>query len=100
MVIRLSKIIFILSLSGFCFLVTLNNVVDYDTNFAFVRHVLSMDTTFSCNALISRAITHYSIWNLVYWVIIASEAATAILLFLGAYCLWRVRRRNAAAFNA
>ena len=34
------------SLVLFTFIVTLDNIIDYGANFTFVRHVLSMDTTF------------------------------------------------------
>ena len=55
-----------------------------NSNYEFVRHVLSMDTTFPGNALMHRAITNESIWSLAYALIIAMEGLTALLLALGA----------------
>jgi hypothetical protein len=56
-VIRLSKIALVTAAGLFCLLVGYNNIVDYGSNFMFVQHVLSMDTTFPDNALrTSRAI--------------------------------------------
>jgi hypothetical protein len=51
MTVRLSKIILCLCLAAFAFLVTFGNITDYGSNFAFVQHVLSMDTTFPGNKL-------------------------------------------------
>jgi predicted small integral membrane protein len=54
---RITKVIMVASLALFALLVTFDNLTDYDTNYAFVSHVLSMDTTFPGNALMYRAIT-------------------------------------------
>ena len=43
---RITKVIMVASLAVFALLVTFDNLTDYDTNYAFVWHVLSMDTTF------------------------------------------------------
>ena len=55
-ILRVSKSIVCLSLAIFALLVCLNNVADYDSNYAFVQHTLSMDTVFPGNALKYRAI--------------------------------------------
>ena len=47
MFLRLVKIVLIFQIGLFALLVAYDNVVDYGTNYAFVRHVLTMDTTFS-----------------------------------------------------
>jgi predicted small integral membrane protein len=54
---RLAKIVMCLVLGLFCLLVAFDNVLDPKTNYAFVQHVLSMDTTFPENSLRYRAIT-------------------------------------------
>jgi predicted small integral membrane protein len=61
--IRLAKVTMIGSLASYAFIVAYDNVVDYGSNYQFVRHVLSMDTTFPGNALMHRAITNESIWR-------------------------------------
>ncbi len=43
---RITKVVMVASLALFALLVTFDNLTDYDTNYAFVSHVLSMDTTF------------------------------------------------------
>ena len=52
---RLVKILMVASLALFAFLVTFDNIADYGANFEFVRHVLSMDTTFPGSSLMYRA---------------------------------------------
>ena len=85
--IRLAKVAMIGSLAAYAFIVAYDNVVDYGSNYEFVRHVLSMDTTFPGNALSHRAITNESVWRVAYALIIAMEGLTALLLALGAAML-------------
>ena len=85
--IRLAKVAMIGSLAAYTFIVAYGNVVDYGSNYEFVRHVLSMDTTFPGNALSHRAITNESVWRVAYALIIAMEGLTALLLALGAAML-------------
>ena len=56
LIVRLAKILMIAAVGAFAFMVTYDNIVDYGSNYEFVRHVLSMDTTFSGNALMDRAV--------------------------------------------
>jgi len=65
------------SLALFALLVTFDNLTDYDTNYAFVHHVLSMDTTFPGNALLYRRVTLPALWQAGYGLIIAGEGLTA-----------------------
>ncbi len=99
MIVRLSKIAMLLGLSLFAFLVTFTNITDYDSNFAFVRHVLSMDTTFPDNAAMYRAIDAPAAWTAGYWLIIAGEGLTCLLLFWGAVRLLAAVRAPAAEFQ-
>jgi predicted small integral membrane protein len=99
-VVRLCKIVMVLGLAAFAFLVTFNNITDYNSNFEFVRHVLSMDTTFPDNAAMYRAITQPWMWHAGYWVIIAGEGLTFVLLLLGARALWRARLAPPEVFDA
>jgi predicted small integral membrane protein len=97
---RLVKVAMVASCALFALMVTLNNLVDYDSNYQFVRHTLSMDTTFPGNALKVRAITSPAVWALAYWLIIATEAATGLLLAFGALRLALAVREPAGRFNA
>ncbi len=99
LVIRLAKIAMIAALAAFAFIVTLDNIVDYDSNYEFVKHVLSMDTTFPGNALMHRAITDKSVWTAAYALIIAVEGLTSLLLAIGALLLLIRLTAPAAVFN-
>jgi predicted small integral membrane protein len=96
---RYAKIVMCLALGLFCLLVTFDNITDYATNYLFVSHVLSMDTTFPGNALMYRSITNPVLWQIAYALIIAAEGATGVLFVAGAVALWRVRLAPAAMFN-
>ncbi|WP_372055224.1 DUF2165 domain-containing protein [Tistrella mobilis] len=86
---RVAKIVMVLGLSAFAFLVTLNNLTDYGSNFAFVSHVLAMDDTFPGNALMWRAITDPIFWHIGYWAIIAGEGITAALFAVAGIAMLR-----------
>ncbi|QPC41724.1 DUF2165 domain-containing protein [Kaustia mangrovi] len=100
MTIRLSKALLVLLIGLFALLVGANNIVDYESNFAFVQHVLSMDTTFPDNALMWRAITDETVHHAAYWLIIIGELVTGGLCVLGALALLAASRSDADRFNA
>jgi len=70
----------IAALAAHALIVTYDNIVDYDSNFQFVAHVMSMDTTLPGNVLMQRAITDKGAWSAAYAVIITIEALTGVLL--------------------
>lgn len=100
MIERLVKIALVAAVALYLGIVALNNVIDYGSNFAFVQHVLAMDTTFPGNTLVWRAITAPAIHHAFYAGIILWETASTILIALGAFRLWQKRAASAAEFNA
>jgi len=82
--IRLLQTLLVGAIGLFAALVAINNLLDYDSNYAFVQHVLSMDTTFPGNALMGRAITDPQAHRIAYAVIIGCEALTGVFCLLGA----------------
>jgi predicted small integral membrane protein len=96
---RFSKIAMTFMVSALALMITLNNILDYGSNYVFVQHVLSMDDTFPNNALRYRAITSELGWNLVYWLIITGEGFTSLFFLMGSWTLWRARNDTGAAFN-
>jgi predicted small integral membrane protein len=82
--IRLCKIALVGSVAFFFSLVAYGNITDYDSNWQFVQHVLSMDTTFPNSSLHSRAISDPAVQAGGYWLIIATEVVVAMLLWAGA----------------
>ncbi len=98
--VRLVKTSMVASTALFALLVAFNNIVDYGSNYAFVRHVLSMDETFPGNALMGRAITTPVAWHAAYWIIILFESTTGVVLAVAAVRLALNLRASAARFNA
>jgi predicted small integral membrane protein len=98
--IRLVKVAMVASTALFALLVAFNNLVDYGSNYEFVRHTLSMDTTFPGNAMMGRAITQPALWSIGYWLIILTEAAVGLILAFAAIQLTVNARSRASRFNA
>ena len=96
---RLSKFAMVAGLAAYALLVAFGNITDYGSNFAFIEHVMSMDTTFPGNRLMYRAITSPLLHNVAYCAIIAGEALTGIVLTVAAWRLWSARA-DAARFTA
>jgi predicted small integral membrane protein len=96
---RIVKVIMVGCLALFALLVTFDNLIDYDTNYTFVRHVLTMDTTFPVNALLYRRIISPALWAVGYALIIAGEGLTGAVLAFAAVVLGRRLRSDAAVFN-
>jgi predicted small integral membrane protein len=82
----------------FVTLVVFNNLTDYYSNYAFVVHVLKMDTTFPNNQAMWRAIDSVFFHHAFYWGIIFVEAAIALLCWVGGFCLLR-SKNDAIGFN-
>jgi predicted small integral membrane protein len=99
LIMRLAKVAMIAAIAAFATLVAFGNITDYGTNFEFVQHVLSMDSVFPNSTITYRAITNPALHHAAYAVIIAAEALTAALCWIGAIALLRRLRAGAAAFN-
>jgi predicted small integral membrane protein len=80
-------------------LVVFNNLTDFNSNYQFVRHVLTMDSTFPGNHGMWRALPSPAFHMVFYISIIVWEAATMILLWWGSVRLLRGLRLPALAFN-
>jgi predicted small integral membrane protein len=99
MLIRLAKVAMLAAVAASISLVALGNITDYNTNFAFVEHVMSMDTLFPTTTITDRAITSAAVHHGAYALIIAAEIATALLCWIGAFVLLARCRASARAFN-
>src|SRR4051812_2334373 len=86
---RAAKATTVAAIALFASLVTFGNVTDYNTNFAFVEHVLSMDTIFPFSTIKYRSITNPTLHQAAYAVIIATEGVIAVLCWIGAIALVR-----------
>jgi len=93
---RHCKIIVTSLSSVFLLVVVFNNVTDPNSNYQFVRHVLSMDTTFPGNAGMYRAVREPLVHKAFYASIIGWESLCCGLIGAGALRLWRARAAAAA----
>ena len=97
--IRAAKAATVAAIALFASLVTFGNLTDYNTNFAFVEHVMSMDTIFPFSTIRYRAVASPALHHAAYALIIAAEAVTAALCWIGAALLVRRLRADARTFN-
>ena len=96
---RAAKACAVAAVALFATLVAFGNLTDYDTNFAFVQHVLSMDTIFPSSTIRWRAISSASLHHLAYASIIAVEIGVAALCWIGAVQLVRRLRASRTEFE-
>jgi predicted small integral membrane protein len=100
MITRMAKVLLLAGIGLFYALVVFNNTTDFDSNYQFVRHVLSMDSTLPGNHGMYRALPSPA-WHLVFYItIIAWEIATTVLLWWGVAELMRALQSPAPRFNA
>ncbi len=95
---RICKGLLVASIALFFTLVVFNNTTDYESNFEYVRHVLSMDDTFKNNAAMWRAWRYPAVHHLFYMGIILWEAICAVACTAGAYCLLKAADAAAPVF--
>src|SRR5215207_3551660 len=98
-VLRASKTMAVAVIALLVSLVAFGNLTDYDTNFAFVQHVLLMDTTFPSSTIRYCAITNPALYHAAYALIIAAEVLTATLCWMGALQLLRHLGDTGRGFN-
>ena len=73
-------------------------MTDYGTNFAFVRHVLMMDTTFPDADIRYRALTSPWVHHLAYGIVILIEIVASLLCWIGTLQMARALPASAAEF--
>lgn len=99
MVTRWAKLALLAGIGLYYTLVVLGNLIDFDTNYEFVRHVLQMDSTIPGNHEMWRAVKSPGLHLAFYWSIILWETATMVLVWWGWIALIRAVRGPAAIFN-
>jgi len=97
---RSAKILLIAGVALFYTLVVFNNLTDPDSNYQFVHHVLSMDSTFPGNHGMWRALPWPSMQVIFFVSIIAWEMVTTVLLWWGVVALVRALRSPLASFHS
>jgi predicted small integral membrane protein len=98
LILRLCKAALVGAVGLFFFVVALDNLTDYGSNFQFVQHVLSMDDTFPGNAEMWRALHYPFIYHIFYISIILTESTCATLCCYGAYRLFKASQASPRVF--
>lgn len=98
MLVRLSKTLIVAGLALSCSLAVYGNVVDPGANLAFTRHVLAMDTVEPSSTIRTRAVTDPGLQWAAFVLIVAAEAATALLLWIGSARMLSVLRGSCSSF--
>ena len=99
MMLRACKTALVFAVGLFYLLVVFNNLADYNTNFQFVRHILTMDSTYPGNRGMWRQIDSPALHTLFYIVVIAWESAAMLLCVWGGARMACALRASAAAFS-
>ena len=98
-IIRYSKFLLMTYISFFGLLVLFSNLTDYSSNYEYVAHILSMDTTRENLSLSYRAITSPILHHRIYWFIITLEVIYTAFFLVGAYHLYRNINAPAEVFH-
>ncbi len=98
MMTRVAKLLLLCGVALFYTLVVFNNLTDFNSNYLFVHHVLSMDTTFPGNQGMWRALPLPAEHLAFYWGIIAWETVTMLLLWVSAWRMLRTMGRSGEDF--
>lgn len=99
-IIRLTKSALVGFFGLYVLVVAFGNVTDYNSNFMFVQHVLSMDTTFDGNKLMYRAITSPTIHHVGYILIIITEWFIALACIIGSIQMVRNLKASSEIFQS
>ncbi|UVK99644.1 DUF2165 family protein [Pseudomonas sp. B21-048] len=97
--IRFSKLALMAFISFFGLLMMYSNLADYPTNYEYVAHILSMDTTKDQTKYANRAITSPMLHHRIYWFIITLEVIYTVLCLMGTYQLYRKLNASADDFH-
>src|SRR5205085_7842185 len=99
MPLRIAKAATAASIAAYLSLVTFGNIIDYGTNFAFIQHVMTMDTIFPTSTITYRAVTDPALHRAAYSLIIATEAFVSVVCWIGVLRLLFHVRADALRFN-
>lgn len=97
--IRYSKLTLMAFFSFFGLLVIFSNFTDYSSNYEYVAHVLSMDTTRENSNIAYRAITSPMLHHRIYWIVITLEVMYTVYSLIGTYQLYKHINASADVFH-
>ncbi|MGB3310679.1 MAG: DUF2165 domain-containing protein [Nodosilinea sp.] len=99
MAVRISKTLLVAAIGLLALVIVLNNLTDYNANFRYIQHVLSMDTVFADSQLTWRAIVSPALQKAIYGIIMATEVAITVLCLAGAVRLAQAINSSGMAFD-
>lgn len=99
MTLRAIKSLLVFGVAIFYSLVVFNNITDHGSNYEFVHHVMTMDSTFPGNRGMWRAINAPLLHTVFYLSIILWEAIAMLLCWWGGIRMAQTRRGTAGAFH-
>lgn len=100
MITRSVKLLLLAGIALYYALVVFNNLTDFGSNYEFIQHVLSMDSTSPGNHGMWRAMSSPGVHLVFYWLVILWEIVTATMTWWGLVSLARALRGPANVFNA
>jgi predicted small integral membrane protein len=98
-IVRYCKAALVAGISFFFFIVALDNLTDYGSNFQFVQHVLSMDDTFRGNTEMWRALPYKPVYHIFYVFIILTETTCCGACGYGAFRLLKAATGSRVDFH-
>lgn len=99
MTLRAIKSLLVFGVAIFYSLVVFNNITDHGSNYEFVHHAMTMDSTFPGNRGMWRAINAPLLHTVFYLSIILWEAIAMLLCWWGGIRMAQTRRGTAGAFH-
>ncbi|WP_133137829.1 DUF2165 family protein [Legionella rowbothamii] len=96
---RISKIVCVVTVAFYCFLVVIGNISDSAANYSHVVKALSMNDIIPGSSIGYRAITNPILQGLAFAIIVVCESLSGIFCAYGAWILFRARKAPAIAFN-
>lgn len=97
---RLTKCMLLMSCALLLTLVFIDNMTAYDINYEYIKHIMSMDTTFKHPSIYWRAVNNPIFYHICFALIIIYEGIASILMWLGVCALFKNLKRDSVQFQS
>ncbi|QUM81976.1 DUF2165 domain-containing protein [Moritella sp. 5] len=94
---RMSKVVLSMSISLLCLLVGIANILNFNANYQFVQHALTINSMFDANAIEYRTVTNPTFHLISYVVIIIAELLAGTFGLIGGIVM--AKNINKAGFS-
>ena len=96
---RIAKVVSVAAIGLLSFFIVVNNTTDYFTNYAFVEHVMKMDSIIPSSLVHYRSLHSSFIYHAGYCFIILMEAIMAFCCLKGSWRMFKNIKSDAAGFH-